>query len=299
MLAAYDLDNRSSAVLPQTVQRLGFKPSRRVEIMTTGRSRRRRHRGGTREEEEAARQRDERDERAARRAAQAEREEQELSVLSQLDELVPDPDSDDDDVIALLESSDVAALQTDEEEAVADNPQVSGRPAAFASVDDDDDDVLREDPVRRSLSQQLDEEAIAAAQDVSFDAQQFLTAAFEQAAQSGVDVSEPYSYYETMQDAIGDLPMGQQIEAYAQLKSELSRLANARIDQRLRDSDPEEFARLTDERDYFAAAADDIQDRIEQVRARLAQRAVARTPAAGDTSPVFQRRGQARSPSPI
>eukprot|EP01044_Picomonas_judraskeda_P012628 COSAG03_NODE_1828_length_3462_cov_88.907226_2_plen_73_part_00 len=71
----------------------------------------------------------------------------------------------------------MAALQTDEsdgEEAVADNPQVSGRPAAFTSSDDDDDDVLREDPVQRSLSQQLDEEALAATQDVSFDAQQFL-----------------------------------------------------------------------------------------------------------------------------
>ena len=87
MLAAYDLDNRSSAVLPQTVLSLGFKPSRRVEILTTGRSRRRRHRGGTREQElaEAARQRDER---AERRAAQAEQEQQELSVVSQLDELV-------------------------------------------------------------------------------------------------------------------------------------------------------------------------------------------------------------------
>ena len=84
-----------------------------MEILTTGRSRRRRHRGGTREQElaEAARQRDER---AERRAAQAEQ-----------------------DVIALLEASDVAALQTDEsdgEEAVADNPQVSGRPAAFTSA---------------------------------------------------------------------------------------------------------------------------------------------------------------------
>ena len=101
-----------------------------MEILTTGRSRRRRHRGGTREQElaEAARQRDER---AERRAAQAEQEQQELSVVSQLDELVPDADSDNDDVIALLEASDVAALQTDEsdgEEAVADNPQVSGRP---------------------------------------------------------------------------------------------------------------------------------------------------------------------------
>ena len=87
MLAAYDLDNRSSAVLPQTVLSLGFKPSRRVEILTTGRSRRRRHRGGTREQElaEAARQRDDR---AERRAAQAEQEQQELSVVSQLDELV-------------------------------------------------------------------------------------------------------------------------------------------------------------------------------------------------------------------
>ena len=69
MLAAYDLDNRSSAVLPETVQSLGFKPSRRVEILTTGRSRR--NRGGTLQEElaEAARQRDER---AARRARQRE-----------------------------------------------------------------------------------------------------------------------------------------------------------------------------------------------------------------------------------
>ena len=49
MLAAYDLDNRSSAVLPQTVLSLGFKPTRRVEILTTGRSRR--HRGGTLQEE--------------------------------------------------------------------------------------------------------------------------------------------------------------------------------------------------------------------------------------------------------
>eukprot|EP01044_Picomonas_judraskeda_P001793 COSAG03_NODE_114_length_12445_cov_68.628382_8_plen_134_part_00 len=58
-----------------------------MEILTTGRSRRRRHRGGTREQElaEAARQRDER---AERRAAQAEQEQQELSVVSQLDELV-------------------------------------------------------------------------------------------------------------------------------------------------------------------------------------------------------------------
>ena len=55
MLAAYDLDNRSSAVLPQTVQSLGFKPSRRVEILTTGRSRRPRHRGGTVEQELEAR----------------------------------------------------------------------------------------------------------------------------------------------------------------------------------------------------------------------------------------------------
>jgi hypothetical protein len=62
MLAAYDLDNRSSVVLPQTVQSLGFRPSRRVEILTTGRSRRRGHRGGTLEQElaEARRQRDER-----------------------------------------------------------------------------------------------------------------------------------------------------------------------------------------------------------------------------------------------
>ena len=51
MLGAYDLDNRSSAVLPQTVRSLGFKPSRRVEILTTGRSRRRGHRGGTLEQE--------------------------------------------------------------------------------------------------------------------------------------------------------------------------------------------------------------------------------------------------------
>jgi hypothetical protein len=68
MLAAYDLDHRSSAVLPQTVQRLGFKPSRRVEILTTGRGRRRRHRGGT-VEQELAEARRLRDERAARRAA--------------------------------------------------------------------------------------------------------------------------------------------------------------------------------------------------------------------------------------
>ena len=75
MLAAYDLDNRSSAVLPQTVLSLGFKPSRRVEILTTGRSRSRRHRGGTLQEElaEAARQRDER---AARRARQREEAQQ-------------------------------------------------------------------------------------------------------------------------------------------------------------------------------------------------------------------------------
>jgi hypothetical protein len=73
MLAAYDLDNRSSAVLPQTVLSLGFKPTRRVEILTTGRSRR--HRGGTLQEElaEAARQRDER---AARRARQREEAQQ-------------------------------------------------------------------------------------------------------------------------------------------------------------------------------------------------------------------------------
>ena len=44
-------------------------------------------------------------ERAARRAAQAEREQQEISVISQLDELIPD--SDDDDLIATLEASDV------------------------------------------------------------------------------------------------------------------------------------------------------------------------------------------------
>ena len=69
----------------------------------------------------------------SRRAAQAEQEQQELSIVSQLDELAPDANSDSDDVIALLEASDVAALETDEsdgEEAVADNPQVSGRPAA-------------------------------------------------------------------------------------------------------------------------------------------------------------------------
>ena len=77
MLAAYDLDNRSSAVLPQTVLSLGFKPTRRVEILTTGRSRR--HRGGTLQEElaEAARQRDER---AARRARQREEAQQPAPV---------------------------------------------------------------------------------------------------------------------------------------------------------------------------------------------------------------------------
>lgn len=67
MLAAYDLDNRTSAVLPQTVRSLGFKPSRRVEILTTGQNRRRHHGGGIAEDLADARR--QRDERAERRAA--------------------------------------------------------------------------------------------------------------------------------------------------------------------------------------------------------------------------------------
>ena len=62
MFAAYDLENRSSAVTADTVRRLGYRPSRRVQIETVGRSRRRRHRGGTVEQDRA------RDERAAARA---------------------------------------------------------------------------------------------------------------------------------------------------------------------------------------------------------------------------------------
>ena len=62
MFGAYDLQNRSSAVTADTVRRLGYRPSRRVQIETVGRSRRRRHRGGTVEQDRA------RDERAAARA---------------------------------------------------------------------------------------------------------------------------------------------------------------------------------------------------------------------------------------
>ena len=62
MFGAYDLPNRSSAVTADTVRRLGYRPSRRVQIETVGRSRRRRHRGGTVEQDRA------RDERAAARA---------------------------------------------------------------------------------------------------------------------------------------------------------------------------------------------------------------------------------------
>ena len=303
MLAAFDLSSRSSAVLPQTVQSLGFKPSRRVEIMTTGRGRRRRHRGGTVETDERS-QGEQPLPSVLEDLSREDREALEQSVVDEIDADLPEDTAEEaaraardlynEESLELLRSTDVSEVESDDEEAVAGNPlDVSGRAAL------EDDDVLRENPVQRSLSQQLDEEALAAAQDASFDAERFLTAAFEQATQTGVDVTEPRTYYETMQDAIGELPMGQQIEAYAQLQSELSNLGDARIDQRLRESDPEEFARLNDQREYFAAATDDIQDRIERIRARLAQRAVARTPAAGDASPVFQRRGEERSPSPI
>ena len=80
MLAAYDLDNRSSAVLPQTVRSLGFKPSRRVEILTTSRSRRRHHGGGIAEELAEARR--QRDERAARRAAAREVPREPVTVMA-------------------------------------------------------------------------------------------------------------------------------------------------------------------------------------------------------------------------
>ena len=94
MLAAYDLDNRSSAVLPQTVRSLGFKPSRRVEILTTGRARRRRHRGGAPTEEERAEARRRRDERVARRAT--EREARERAPEPEPEPLaVQDTDTDD------------------------------------------------------------------------------------------------------------------------------------------------------------------------------------------------------------
>ena len=94
MLAAYDLDNRSSAVLPQTVRSLGFKPSRRVEILTIGRSRRRRHRGGAPTEEERAEARRRRDERVARRAT--EREARERALEPEPEPLaVQDTDTDD------------------------------------------------------------------------------------------------------------------------------------------------------------------------------------------------------------
>ena len=77
MFGAYDLPNRSSAVTADTVRRLGYRPSRRVQIETVGRSRRRRHRGGTVEQDRA---------RAERAAARA-----------QFREPEPEPESDDDD----------------------------------------------------------------------------------------------------------------------------------------------------------------------------------------------------------
>ena len=76
MFSAYDLPNRSSAVTADTVRRLGYRPSRRVQIETVGRSRRRRHRGGTVEQDRA---------RAERAAARA-----------QFREPEPEPESDDE-----------------------------------------------------------------------------------------------------------------------------------------------------------------------------------------------------------
>ena len=147
MLAAYDLDNRSSAVLPQTVLSLGFKPSRRVEILTTGRSRRRRHRGGTLEEElaEAARQRDER---AARRARQREeaqqpapQPEEQAGYFSFREELpvADDVSSDDEPFDDSLGEADISGFREVLDQAqgfLRENPVAAEPAAAQIQVDE-------------------------------------------------------------------------------------------------------------------------------------------------------------------
>ena len=147
MLAAYDLDNRSSAVLPETVLSLGFKPSRRVEILTTGRSRSRRHRGGTLQEElaEAARQRDER---AARRARQREeaqqpapQPEEQAGYFSFREELpvADDVSSDDEPFDDSLGEADISGFREVLDQAqgfLRENPVAAEPAAAQIQVDE-------------------------------------------------------------------------------------------------------------------------------------------------------------------
>ena len=209
MLAAYDLDNRSSAVLPQTVQSLGFKPSRRVEILTTGRSRRRRHRGGTLQEEvaEAARQRDER---AARRARQREEAQQPA----------PQPEALP---VAVAESSDEEGFDDSLGEA-----DISG----FREVLDQAQGFLRENPVAAEPAAvpaqvQLDESVRRAVVDVAdtdsddeplTPAEEFFD---ELRARMNTDDMSPEDWWDAHVEAVTDADIQDRVALATQLRDDL------------------------------------------------------------------------------
>ena len=209
MLAAYDLDNRSSAVLPQTVLSLGFKPSRRVEILTTGRSRRRRHRGGTLQEEvaEAARQRDER---AARRARQREEAQQPA----------PQPEALP---VAVAESSDEEGFDDSLGEA-----DISG----FREVLDQAQGFLRENPVAAEPAAvpaqvQLDESVRRAVVDVAdtdsddeplTPAEEFFD---ELRARMNTDDMSPEDWWDAHVEAVTDADIQDRVALATQLRDDL------------------------------------------------------------------------------
>ena len=215
MLAAYNLDNRTSAVLPQTVRKLGFKPSRRVEIMTTGRSRRR-HRGGTLQEElvEAARQRDER---AARRARQREEAQQPA----------PQPEALP---VAVEESSDeegFAEASSDEEG--FDDSLGEADIRGFREVLDQAQGFLQENPVAQPAPVQVeaDESARQAVIDASradsddeplTPAEQF----FENLrARLNTDRMQPEQWWDTHVEAITAADVGDRVALATQLRDDL------------------------------------------------------------------------------